>query len=179
MARATLYVARDKRQPSRHDVGSVLCLQLVETISPALKVDVHQCDNARDRPPWLTGTPTLHEDNGSKSQGFEAVQRLQTIAMEVAEARGRDARRKPTATAAQGSSSVAARSASVVAPGDIAVAPGNEDDDMWGSRIDDDDEEVQEPRKISADDLARVNASRQFSNASVQQAPRSLPPVNA
>lgn len=178
MARnATLYVARDKRQSSRHDVGSVLCLQLVEAVSPALKVTVHQCDNARDRPPWLTGTPTLHEDNGSKSQGFEAVQRLQTIAMEVAEARGRDARRKPTATAAQGPS-VAARSASVV-QSDVAVASGNEDDDMWGSRIDDNDEEVPEPRKISADDLARANASRQISNASVQQAPRSLPPVNA
>ena len=172
--RATLYVARDKRDPTRHDTGSVLCLQLVDVVAPLLEVSVEESDGKR-KPPWLVGTPTLREDSGEMSQGFQAIQRLQTIALNAAEARGaagaKSSKRRPEAINGRATSAPAAP-APTPAP---APPAGGADDDLWQPRIDENDVEVEENPKISSEDLARANASRQASSVTLQQTPRAPP----
>lgn len=168
---AVLYVARDRRVPTRHDVGSVLCLELVDAIAHTHPISVVDVSEANARPPGVAGTPTLREASGEQVVGFAAVQRLQAWALEAAEARGRASVAK---SKKQGASAPPARRPDP--PPEDAEATENAE--LWGTRIDDNDVEAADEPKISSEDLARANASRQMSNSTLQQAPPPLPPIN-
>ena len=76
-----LYVARNKRSPSQHDVGSVICLNTVREIPPN-HVTVVDCSVMLRRPTYLRGTPTLIDDeSGEAWTGHNAIQRLQRLAL--------------------------------------------------------------------------------------------------
>lgn len=80
-----LYVARDVRVPTRHDIGSVLCMRLVQTMAGVAHVDVREVssrkrDASQTRPAWLTGTPTLvDEAEGGFWTGHDALFYLQEL----------------------------------------------------------------------------------------------------
>ena len=81
--------------PSRHDVGSVLCMDLLRHLPSDV---VHLVEaTAQTRPSWLEGTPTLRDDEtGEVWTGHQAVRRLQVAsihhARQEAEAEGRASR---------------------------------------------------------------------------------------
>lgn len=87
---ATLFVSRDKRNPERYDVGSVLCLDLVRYLRAwgyEDHVTVQECSAATPgRPAWLTGTPTIHNEEGVYT-GYEAIAVLQETVIRVAQTR--------------------------------------------------------------------------------------------
>jgi hypothetical protein len=78
----TLYVARDKMKADRHDIGSILCLQVLE-LMPSRDVKVVDVSNIRSPPIWLTGTPTLvHENSDEVWRGNQALSRMQSMLIE-------------------------------------------------------------------------------------------------
>ena len=78
----TLYVARDKTKEDRHDLGSILCLQVLELLH-ARDVKVVDVSNIRSPPIWLTGTPTLvHEHRDEVWRGNQALSRMQSMLVE-------------------------------------------------------------------------------------------------
>ena len=79
-----LYVARDRKDPSRYDLGSVLCLRVVDMM-PGAPIDVYDCDDMpHERPSWLIGTPTLVADTGGDIyRGMQALNRLQSMSVEM------------------------------------------------------------------------------------------------
>lgn len=82
-----LYVARDKRIPQRHDLGSVLCLRALELMPPGT-IKVHECRPQERRASWLAGTPTLALEGGEVLRGHQALEHLQRLAVQLAETRG-------------------------------------------------------------------------------------------
>lgn len=76
-----LYVGRSKRNPSQYDVGSVLCLRIVNTMLPKGKITVQEVSK-KDATPWLTGTPTLSVDS-SILTGHQAIYYLQDLALNM------------------------------------------------------------------------------------------------
>ena len=82
----TLYVAKDKKVPSRHDAGSVLCLDLL-TLVPQGAVNVVECCPS-SHPSFIDGTPSLIADEARALTGTNAIRRLQDLAIYHAELRG-------------------------------------------------------------------------------------------
>lgn len=81
----TLYVARDKKRTTQYDLGSVLCMQLMDLLPPGT-VNVVVCDGPTPQDPtWLIGTPTLcFQNTANVYRGFDALQALQRLAVELA-----------------------------------------------------------------------------------------------
>ena len=98
----TLYVARDRRDASRHDLGSILCIRLVDRFVPGM-VDIVECHGRHPgMPSWLVGTPTLHAATGEVWRGNQALERLQELAYAAEPPPPRRARRRaPRRTAAR------------------------------------------------------------------------------
>ena len=84
----TLFVSRSKRTPSRFDVGSTLCLSLLETMEG--RVRVVECNSSTaGLPPSVIGTPTLWDEERDESLiGHQALSFLQQMAIQEAEERG-------------------------------------------------------------------------------------------
>lgn len=162
-----LYVARDKRRPARHDLGSVLCLRVLDLL-PDGAVRVHDCDQMRGpKPAWLTGTPTLATGDAQVLRGHEALLHLQRVAVETARSSTcptRPARRPPPTDATPPPSGPP--------PPPAAAAEVGQDDDPWETRIDDheDEEEPLGSRKITSDDLVRATQMRAESHRGVGDA---------
>lgn len=169
-----LYVARNKRNPSQYDLGSALCLRVLDLI-PAELVELRDCDAMRDeRPTWLTGTPTLVASSGGNVfRGHQALAQLQRIAVDAAERRGTPA--KP----ASSTEATSARRNGTTMPNvqlrderqsrGTAPAPaqqeGDEEEglpaDLWTSMGDyDNEDEDTSTRKITSDDLAKALRER-------------------
>lgn len=150
----TLYVARDRRDPARHDTGSVLCLQLLPHLAPDT-VSIEECTSKR-HPAWCRGTPTLYDiGTGDVWEGFDAIEALQTMALEFA-------RKAPPAASAAGARRPPASAASATAPVTAASAPpGN---DPWAitsiQEVEDEEEADGGDKKITQDDLQRFMQSR-------------------
>lgn len=167
-----LYVARDKRAPEKMCPGSALCASMLRTV-PADAVTVADCTFAPERPPWLKGTPTLHDTAENRIWiGQQAVERLHALALHHAHEEAVAARPKRPAVTFQpkpprGSGGPPPRAVGT-ATGKAQKDATDGDDDAdesaaWESRItedDDDDDDGGETRKITADDLARASAMR-------------------
>jgi len=177
-----LYVARDRRRPSRHDVGSVLCMDLLRHLPPDV---VHLVEaTAQTRPSWLEGTPTLRDDEtGEVWTGHQAVRRLQVASIHYAR---QEAEAEARASRAASSSSRQQRDApprrfpppGAGTPGggkDRPPSPpppeeeeGSGVDSLWQSQLPDGDLDEDDPavgadgeRKLTADDLNRALAAQQ------------------
>ena len=161
----TLYVAQDRKHPSRLDVGSVLCMQMIETL------DVVQVQHVRKEgphPTWLVGTPTLFDDaSGEIWRGHQAVTHLHDLALAKAAssvaASARNAGAPPRAAPPLQASAPASAPAS-------AAAPAQDADPLWESVVpeggydDDDDAQADGPeslsKKLTSDDFARAMQAR-------------------
>lgn len=169
-ASLALYVARDKRCPQRHDLGSVLCMQLANQL-PAGAVEVVAVETLASRPAWLQGTPTLVAES-AMYRGHQAFTQLQQLVVEHA------APQKP----ARAASARQARAAEQARPaaGRAQPAPPAEDDalpGLWESTIVEGGEDEDGPmasRKITSEDLARAVQNR--AAAAVAPATASAPP---
>lgn len=82
---ASLYVARDKRRQHQHDLGSVLCLNVLDLL-PKTSVEVVECiAPMEDAPSWLFGTPTVHfHETDEVYRGHAALSALERAAVDVA-----------------------------------------------------------------------------------------------
>lgn len=176
-----LFVAKDRRHPSRHDVGSVLCLNLLEFVREQVRVQM--CTKA-DKPAWVRGTPTLwNEEHNDVFTGHQAVQMLQKMAFASASAQEqKPATKSPRSTAARRVMSPGLQ----MRPEETASAPPpprdgemHAVDGMWESQIDDDaTEEISENKKLLAEDLSAF-ASRTAATAQPTQSQiPTLPPLN-
>jgi hypothetical protein len=79
-----LYVARDKRKPDVPDLGSILCMHVVDEYKLAVKV--MECSSLR-RPNGVVGTPTLVLE-GVVHTGHAALYALQRLAVASAPGAG-------------------------------------------------------------------------------------------
>lgn len=160
-----LHVARDKRHPARHDLGSVLCLNVLELLPPET-VQVREWDDPRaPRPAWLTGTPTLVTPKDEVFRGHQALAYLQRLAVDMAKAttQPRPSKARPSPPSAANPQQREA------APPSVSSPPTGDDDpedggvgSLWETRIVDDATEEDEPtRKITGDDLARAMRARE------------------
>lgn len=169
----TLYVAVDKRRPTRHDVGSVVCL---DTLRHGVGVNVTtEVVTRADRPRWLRGTPTLHDAETNRAWcGYEAVAQLQAMALAHARTPPPPVKRADTAKPRAPTNPGPARPALQLrdrdrndtreieesAPEDSAES--EELSARWASQIvdDDDAENVADERlgsgKLSGDDFSRA-----------------------
>lgn len=156
-----LYVARDRRRPDRHDVGSVLCMQLLERL-PREAVHVVDATHLHPRPSWLIGTPTLVADAGGDLwRGHQALTKLQSLAF--AEAEGR------RGSVAESVSHHDDSGRSSKPPDHSPYHEAKDDDDHdeeddWIQASDPVPEEEDEndtfTRKLTSDDLSRALAAR-------------------
>lgn len=166
-----LYVARDRKTPTRHDLGSVLCLRVLDLLPPHL-VDVQEC-TARSKPVGVVGTPTLLTPHGESFRGHQALSKLQHLAVELAVQRGETkeapTRRRPSALAPNVQLRTEPREPPPPEQEDRGD-PGEEQPtaevaSLWETRIDDADQEEEESdmssRKITSDDLARAMRARE------------------
>ena len=172
----TLYVGRDKSVSTRHDLGSTLCLSMLErwashTITVHLATDI----SPRDRPYWLRGTPTLVDDDGTVTSGFAAYQKITDLAFA--------AQRPPAASPAASGPQPSARAARAVAEPPSQPSPDEGDDDldrMWESQGDLEGESepaLGGPSKLSQDDFAQAMMGRGGTRPSLTEAPAGPPPM--
>lgn len=192
----TLYVARDKRRPSFFDAGSILCLNLSESLEERLQIV--EVTAQSPRPPWLAGTPTLHlnTDRPGDSrilEGTEAVTHLQAAVIAAAETRGRTQTRTVSsrrATMTPAVVQVRSTEERGVPPETDAVTDGGGHADaeegglsgLWESRIEEveDDNDRTEGGKFTSDDLSRALQERRPPTAPARPAggePPPLPPL--
>ena len=173
-ASLALYVARDKRCPQRHDLGSVLCMQLANQL-PAGAVEVVAVETLASRPAWLQGTPTLVAE-AAMYRGHQALTHLQQLVVEHAAprkpARAASARQaRPAAGQARPAAQPTARPAAPPAQPAEEEMPA-----LWESAmLDEDDDEPPTSRKITSEDLARAVQERAAATA-VAPATASAPP---
>ena len=101
-----LYVAHDRKVQTRHDTGSILCMNLIPKLSEGIQIQVVEASlHMRNLPQWLVGTPTLVcESTGDIWRGHEALSQLQQLVILAAEERGRNANPKKKRTSAMQSS---------------------------------------------------------------------------
>jgi hypothetical protein len=182
----TLYVARDKHVETRHDLGSVLCMQTLEYL-PSTMVEVVSCDTmtARARPSWLIGTPTLHAlDTGEVWRGHQAHARLQRLAVDGKStaprkrgAVGGGPGGAPRGGPPSGGGPAPRGGPPSGGPGDEAV--DDELDGLWGSTLPDEEETegVGESHKLTSEDLARVLQTRPPPTQLAEKDAPSLPPM--
>ena len=173
MPSLALYVARDKRCPQRHDLGSVLCMQLANQL-PAGAVEVVAVETLASRPAWLQGTPTLVAE-AAMYRGHQALTHLQQLVVEHA------APRKPARAASARQARPAAGQARPAAQATRPAAPPAQPAEeempaLWESAmLDEDDDEPPTSRKITSEDLARAVQERAAATA-VAPATASAPP---
>jgi hypothetical protein len=156
-----LHIARDKRHPTRHDLGSILCLNVLDLLPPDT-VRVREWDDPRaPRPAWLTGTPTLVTPKDEIFRGHQALVYLQRLAVDM--------------TAQLAAASAPKKAPRGVQPPPAAAMkagpppPSHEEEAdgvgaLWESRIGDGDVEEEDDtsnRKITGDDLARAMRARE------------------
>lgn len=151
-----LHVARDKRYPTRHDLGSVLCLNVLSLLPPDT-VQVREWDDPHaPRPTWLVGTPTLVTPNDEIYRGHQALAYLQRLAVDLAK------KAKPAATAPSKSPPPPKQPAKRTAPRDDEEEEEEPAESLWESRIGDGDVEDDEPAgKVTSEDLARAMRARE------------------
>lgn len=160
-----LYVARDKRRHDRHDLGSVLCLRVLD-LMPAASVEVQDADALHARPLWLTGTPTLVLDGGDVLRGYEALTHLQRLAVELARTPPLSSTRgdAPQATARRPPPPLQSQQQPPPSPTEAAVA-AIEEDALWGSQVVAEDDDGAQDHKLTGDDLSRAIQARQQERA--------------
>ena len=151
-----LYVARDKRRPQRHDLGSVLCLRVLDLL-PRGTVQVHECRRGERRAPWLAGTPTLALEGGEVLRGHQALEHLQRLAVHLAAERG---------GGGGGSAKRAAPAPAGPADGLVARAaappPADEPGDgLWECTVEEAEDDEDTPRKITQEDMAQLMRGRE------------------
>jgi hypothetical protein len=88
MSSIVLYVARDKRRPRQYDVGSKLCLELIELMSLD-DIEVIECGPRTAVPQWLVGTPTMCVDDDVMT-GSAAVSFLHHMAVDHGATKSRE-----------------------------------------------------------------------------------------
>lgn len=204
-----LYIAKDKKNPTRHDLGSLICMQQLSQL-PEGFVHVQEC-SPTEHPLEVTGTPTLRsQQHGTMQTGNAAVQQLMALSVRFAEQRGRsdaaaeEAAKKKTSRPTSNFSNTfpprppAARNTHLrpetarsppsppLQQDDDGAAGGGGVEDLFVSQLndedleDEDDEVDSTTRKITSDDLARHNQRRDVPQATQQvQQPPSLPPLNS
>lgn len=171
----TLYVAHDRRKPTRHDIGSVLCLKTLEHIPDGI-VHTVDCTHQGTRPSFLRGTPTLaHDETGELFTGHNAVHRLHLLALYHAQQFGMSQNNKPT-RAVQRAPDVHSPSSH-----EIAEPMGSTEESLWASSIMDDEVENENTtigeRKLTSDDLSQLSSQRQAMTVAAQSDhPSSQPP---
>jgi hypothetical protein len=193
----TLYVSRDKQSKQRLDVGSILCVNLIENL-PNYVINVVKC-NARmtSKPKWLIGTPTLYNDETDDVlRGNEAVLFLQRLALQEAVGRGMKHTKNKSSNNTTGRSHL-------MTPG-VHLRPeqshklneesheeGHGEDvdhqneesntgnnSLWESRIEEVDEEGSvETAKLNEDDLHRALQNRRPPSAQATENAPPLPPL--
>lgn len=177
----TLYVARDKKKPQQHDLGSVLCLRMLDLI-PHDAVDVQDCDGMRSKPQWLTGTPTLTDAQGQVYRGHQALSKLQHLAVDLARPPPEE-KRRPAQRPQRLASAVQLREephAAPSAPPDEAppdeAPPDQEVASLWDTRIDETEQEDElSTRKVTTEDLARAVRDRATSSGGPADARATAP----
>ena len=143
-----LYVAKNKHKPEQHDLGSVLCMRMLEHF-PADAVRVQPCDDpSLPRPTWLIGTPTLYsETTGEVWRGHNALDQLQRRAIGLHQTRPAVQETRP---------------ATVQRPPSAEVNVEEHDpDDLWSSRIVEAEPEDEGPPKLTQEDLSRAIQARE------------------
>lgn len=155
----TLFVASDRRRRDLLCPGSALCTEFLADV-PKNTVEVVDCGvRGFVRPAWLTGTPTLLDNEEHKRwTGHAAVQRLYRLALHHASGAST---RAPVSGASGPSSSASARR---------VVAEEEEDEgdpSIWESNVVEEEEEERTDRKMTSDDMARaLQAVRPMQQAS-------------
>ena len=186
-----LFVARDKKDAHRHDVGSVLCINLANALNDSVSIDVVECRKSTPGlPEWLTGTPTIQNMTSRELfRGHEAVSLLQQLSIACAEERGANRKKNaPGANRTRPSPGVQLRPpdhthATPDTPASAHGAWGEAEEDggeqLWESRIDESEEaDATETRKLSSEDLSRAVQERSLpthQDPGPQQPP--LPPI--
>lgn len=148
---ARLYVARDRRRPERHDLGSLLCVHALRLLPPdTVQVTEVTSLSQAHHPAWLTGTPTLVVDQQQVLRGHQALQYLQDLAVSLPKQKSS----APPPSRAAPSSVTPPTGASGPA------APPAEDDDPWSvAPVEAQDEDAD--RKVTSDDLMRLMRERE------------------
>lgn len=166
-----LYVARDRKRPERHDLGSILCLQVVGLL-PHDVVQVQECTPSNmNLPSWLIGTPTLVVDDDGVLLGHQALTYLQELAVKLASthkkpytsshvppSQRRQLQMHPQ-THPQTQPQSQSQPQSQYAP-PSPDSPHSTDDRMWGTCIDGEEDDPLGGQKITSDDLAKATAAR-------------------
>jgi len=165
-----LYVARDRKDPSRYDLGSVLCLRVVDMM-PGAPIDVYDCDDMpHERPSWLIGTPTLVADTGGDIyRGMQALNRLQSMSVEMV---------RTTATPKKKEGARQQQPPPMAAVAMHAAVPSQQQEQydegeggglesLWQSPMESSAEDEMEDtfnRKLTSDDLMRLSKGREMKN---------------
>ena len=184
----TLYVAPNKRRPTQHDVGSVLCMKTLQNVPEGI-VRVLNCTTLSSYPSFLRGTPTLVDDETSEIYtGHNAMHRLQLLSLYHAEQYGKAQASRTTtdprpAVRRGGSATVPSQTrppSSVTAEHDHDLTEDEHDmSSMWSCTIDDSEVENEAEqtlgggRKLTSDDLSRALSDR---NPTTNQTPSTAPP---
>lgn len=176
-----LYVARDRRDPHRYDLGSTLCLRVVDMMSSHFAVDVYDCEAlSHDRPSWLIGTPTLVADSGGDVfRGLQALNRLQTLCMDAARASASKGAAPPSAAPRGSARAPQPPSSQPPASKPPSVpADGDDLDSLWQAPrepdADEDDNDDMFSKKLTSDDLTRATSKRESRPA--EQSGQGQPP---
>lgn len=148
-----LYVARDKRDETRYDFGSLMCLRLLDRTEVPGGVHVKECDwrLTHQGPSWLTGTPTLYcASTGTVWRGHQALESLQVLG-------GKEASQKVEASGAVAAPPSAQDGAQ------SKCLKAHEPADPWGSgsTLLEEDESLYST-KVTADDLDKYMRSRKM-----------------
>ena len=155
----TLFLGREAENTQRHNLGSTLCLSVLDRIpSGVVKVEMATDLPPRDRPLWLKGTPTLFRvETQEQFTGFQAFHRLMDVAFEMLA-------QKPSSVASAKKAMAAATSPQ--SPSLPSSAPPVEDsggglDDMWTSNESEFDSATEDlgSKKMSQDDFTRAMQS--------------------
>ena len=180
----TLFVGRDHANASRHDLGSTLCLSMLQRMNDA-NVNVElACDILpRERPYWLVGTPILvNEATGERATGFSAFNLLTDMAFRQAGRHAPVLSAKPVRRAPS-TSAPSTSAPSDPAPSDPAVPGAAQSDgrasmdDLWAESEYVEKSTATEP-KLTADDLQQALRKRNDSTmASTEQPPPPLAPL--
>ena len=154
----TLFVGRDSLNTFRHDVGSTLCLSMLDRMSGApVTVELANDIPPRERPYWLKGTPILvNNSSGERFTGFSAYNTITNMAFE--EARKRDA----------GKGNISAKKGTIAEPtrqkGQTIQETADEEggmDSMFVSDFQNVDMESGKEAKLTSDDLAAALRARE------------------
>ena len=160
-----LYISNDKLMPSRKDVGSVLCLTVLEWITKGV-VNVVSLADAGSVPVGITGTPTLVcVSSGDIFTGHQALARLQRLACETWYEQGVEQGRKNGTTSRRATTSAAQRT-TATPPATAAAKDDPQDEgalsELWESNCPEEDEDVVDEGngKLTQEDLARAIQQR-------------------